>query len=147
VQFFGDFFHLFLVVGFGGADNDCEEVWQLAWEKTKWGVRLTGREENLLALEIGIQTSNSGVGLKLLPQAGNDNESCDHSDGNQTKPHEPVQDNGCLCLFFFWKIPKLTLLFKERPARFGNVANSVQRRVVEKLLHLEQQAGPEQLDW
>jgi hypothetical protein len=43
----------------------------------------------LLALEIGVQSGNSWISLEFLPQAGNDDESCDNSDRYQTKPHEP----------------------------------------------------------
>lgn len=81
------------------------------------------RKYHLLIVEVRVQPRNGRIRLKLLPQIDDDNECGDRTGHSETKPHEALG---------------------KRSAVFGYVAHSMQRRIVEELLGLVAQAGPQQ---
>jgi len=80
-----------------------------------------GGKDHVLVVKIGVQARNGRIGLELLPEAHDDDQCGDRSDRCETEPHELLADG---------------------PARFGNVAHSVERRVLEELLRLVDEAAP-----
>lgn len=80
-----------------------------------------GGEDHVLVVEVGVEASDCRIGLELLPEAHNDDQRGDRSYGCEAEPHELLADGS---------------------ARFGNVSHSVERRVLEELLRLVDEAAP-----